>query len=241
MLVTVVTEGGNTAASCTPTADGFNNLSINVEGSRGAAARWELIFDRFNQPSIDDKARPAPLLLAVDAPQHPSQAEAEVAGAAAAGGMKPAPGRLRRLSGLPVLLLLFLPFLPLEAAGARRSGVHRRGWGEFWWGAGRRQPPGQHGGRMGAAARATGKWPVPAERRPAPPGNPLSASRGLHAQGVGAARWDRVLLSRSPGTIRELLHLGGRVRAGDTLGFMSLGSDFGTRCRSRRDAGMMLC
>lgn len=65
-------------------------------------------------------------------------AEAEAVGAAAAGGMKPAPGRRRRrLPGLPVLLLLlFLLFLLLEAAGARGSGVHG-GRGESWWGAGR--------------------------------------------------------------------------------------------------------
>ncbi|XP_068068700.1 nuclear envelope integral membrane protein 1 isoform X2 [Anomalospiza imberbis] len=45
-------------------------------------------------------------------------AEAEAAGAAAAGGMKPAPGRRRRLPGLPVLLLPFL-LLPLETAGSK--------------------------------------------------------------------------------------------------------------------------
>ncbi|XP_014116070.1 PREDICTED: nuclear envelope integral membrane protein 1 [Pseudopodoces humilis] len=44
--------------------------------------------------------------------------EAE-AGAAAAGGMKPAPGRRWRLPGLPVLLLLFLPFPLLIAAGTK--------------------------------------------------------------------------------------------------------------------------
>ncbi|XP_014748002.1 PREDICTED: nuclear envelope integral membrane protein 1 [Sturnus vulgaris] len=45
-------------------------------------------------------------------------AEAEAAGAAAAGGMKAAPER-RRLSGLAVLMFLFLPFLLLEAADAK--------------------------------------------------------------------------------------------------------------------------
>ncbi|XP_015471129.1 nuclear envelope integral membrane protein 1 [Parus major] len=45
--------------------------------------------------------------------------EAEVPGAAAAGGMKPAPGGRWRLPGLPVLLLLFLHFPLLIAAGTK--------------------------------------------------------------------------------------------------------------------------
>lgn len=175
-----------------------------------------MIFDRLNQLSIDDKARRAPFLLAVDASRRPSQTEAEVAGAAAAGGMKPAPGRRRRLPGLPVLLLLlvFLSFRSLEATGDRGSGVHGRGTG------------GSQGGKRGGDSprgSVAGQW----DRRPGPRGTARCPLRDPNAPREPSERFPgpprsgdrcspvgpgfRVPLSRSPGTIGLSVRFGNRL------------------------------
>lgn len=174
-----------------------------------------MIFDRLNQLSINDKARSASFLLAVDASRRPSQTEAEVAGAAAAGGMKPAPGRWR-LPALSVLLLLlvFLSFRSLEATGDRGSGVHGRGTG------------GSHGGERGGdspGGSVAGQW----DRRPGPRGTARCPLRDPNAPREPSERFPgpprsggrcspvgpgfRVPLSRSPGTTGPSVRFGNRL------------------------------
>lgn len=240
------------AASCTHTADWLKTLSINVEASREAGGRSEVLFDRLNKLSINNKARRAPFLLAVDAPRWLGQA-----GGGSGSGRRSRGGRDETGSGPAAAAapgaaraaVVAVPALP--APRSCRCTGQRRPWGPggVMVGSGAVTAHGVAWQVNGTSGEATGDCSVPAERRPDSPGNPLSSSRGLHSQGVGAARWDRDFVSRCPGprydrafcAIREPLHLGGRGLAGGTIGFMSLRSDFGTRSRARREPGMGLC